>query len=321
MVKLIVLIALGFSGAAALIYEVIWTRELTLILGSSAYALSTMLSAFMAGLALGGWWGGKYADRIKNLLLFFIILEFGIGISGSVLVPVIHSLSPVYLFLYQHLHLSLTSYLFAQFLLCFLLMLIPCVLMGATFPLVCKIVTQDISGVGKDTGKAYSFNSLGSVGGSFCAGFLLIPFFGLKGSVYIAAGLNFLSALLVLFIIIKPGIKIVIPLASLLVGHFFFYHWFYEYTSTHLFVNIHSAWAYANREEFNRFLSLKSLLFLKEDPHGRVTVIEGVQGERALLTGGRVEGNTSSDMGNQILLAELPYYYYPQAKSFLKREK
>lgn len=163
--------------------------------------------------------------------------------------------------------------------------------------------------MGKDTGKVYSFNSLGSVAGSFCAGFLLIPFFGLKGGVYIAAGLNFLSALLVLFIIIKPGIKIVIPLASLLVGHFFFYHWFYEYTSTHLFVNIHSAWAYANREEFNRFLSLKSLLFLKEDPHGRVTVIEGVQGERALLTGGRVEGNTSSDMGNQILLAELPYYY------------
>lgn len=141
MVKLIVLVALGFSGAAALIYEVIWTRELTLILGSSAYALSTMLSAFMAGLALGGWWGGKYADRIKNLLFFFIILELGIGISGSVLVPVIHSLSPVYLFLYQHLHFSLTSYLFVQFLLCFLLMLIPCVLMGATFPLVCKIVT------------------------------------------------------------------------------------------------------------------------------------------------------------------------------------
>lgn len=58
----IVLIAFGFSGAAALIYEVVWTRALSIILGSTTYALSTMLSTFMAGLAIGGFIGGRIQD-------------------------------------------------------------------------------------------------------------------------------------------------------------------------------------------------------------------------------------------------------------------
>ena len=69
-----VLIAFGFSGAAALIYEVAWTRALSLVMGSTTYAVSTMLGTFMAGLALGAFFGGRLADRGKNLLILFWLL-------------------------------------------------------------------------------------------------------------------------------------------------------------------------------------------------------------------------------------------------------
>ena len=72
----IILVGFGFSGAAALIYEVVWTRALSIILGSTTYALSTLLSTFMAGLAIGGFIGGRLADRGKNLLMIFGLLEF-----------------------------------------------------------------------------------------------------------------------------------------------------------------------------------------------------------------------------------------------------
>ncbi len=94
--RFFILFAFGLSGAAALIYEVTWTRALSLIFGSTTYALSTMLSTFMAGLALGGYLGGLLADRRKNLLMLFGLMELGIGIFGLVTIPLINYLSTKY---------------------------------------------------------------------------------------------------------------------------------------------------------------------------------------------------------------------------------
>ena len=76
-----VFFAFGLSGAAALIYEVVWTRKLSMIMGSSTYALSTTLAAFMMGLALGGMLGGLWVPRIKHHLRMFAFCELGIGLS------------------------------------------------------------------------------------------------------------------------------------------------------------------------------------------------------------------------------------------------
>src|SRR5574341_1977653 len=85
----LLVIALGcffFSGAAGLIYEVVWTRMLTQIFGNTTYAIATVLSAFMAGLALGSYSFGRIADRGKNDFLLYGILEAGVGFYGF-LVP------------------------------------------------------------------------------------------------------------------------------------------------------------------------------------------------------------------------------------------
>ena len=70
------------SGAAGLIYEVVWTRMLTQIFGNTTYAIATVLAAFMAGLALGSYLFGRIADRGKNDFLLYGILEAGVGVYG-----------------------------------------------------------------------------------------------------------------------------------------------------------------------------------------------------------------------------------------------
>src|SRR6266581_1183589 len=69
-----------FSGAAGLIYQVVWTRMLTQIFGNTTYAIATVLSAFMAGLAIGSYLFGQIADRGKNDFLLYGILEAGVGV-------------------------------------------------------------------------------------------------------------------------------------------------------------------------------------------------------------------------------------------------
>src|SRR5262252_6081055 len=74
------------SGSTGLVYEVIWVRLTGLVFGNTSHAISVVLGAFMAGLALGSWWLGRKADRVSNPLRFYGLLEIGIGLSAS-LVP------------------------------------------------------------------------------------------------------------------------------------------------------------------------------------------------------------------------------------------
>src|SRR3970040_173099 len=79
---LVALICFFFSGAAGLVYEVVWTRMLTQVFGNTTYAIATVLSSFMAGLALGSYLFGRIADQGKNGFLLYGVLEFGVGLYG-----------------------------------------------------------------------------------------------------------------------------------------------------------------------------------------------------------------------------------------------
>ena len=123
-------VLLGFllSGVAALIYEIVWTRALSLVLGSTTYALSTMLATFMGGLALGAFLGGRLADRSSDLVRWFGLCELGIGAAGLASVPLIYSLPEVYLSVYRSFHLYPAVYFLLQVGLCALVMAIPTLL-------------------------------------------------------------------------------------------------------------------------------------------------------------------------------------------------
>jgi spermidine synthase len=194
-IRIFLLLGFFLSGMAALIYEVVWTRPLSLIFGSTIYAVSTMLSAFMAGLALGSFIASKYADNLKNPLYIFALLELGIGIYGLLIIGLFNILPFIYLWLWDMFRLG-----FIQFILNFSVLLIPTTLMGSTWPVVNKAYIRHMENIGKGTGTLYSVNSFGAILGSWAAGFILIPWLGIKGSSIFAAVLNLIIGVLIFFI-------------------------------------------------------------------------------------------------------------------------
>jgi spermidine synthase len=188
------------SGAAALIYEVVWMRMLTQIFGSSAYAVATVLAAFMAGLALGSYAFGKLANADRNFLLLYGILELGIGIYG-LLVPYLFRLArgiyvPLF-WLYDSFPAIFTSLLF---LLSFTLLALPTFLMGATLPVLSRFFVRSFSHLGQRVGDLYGTNTLGAVLGCSVAGYYFIPNMGMSRTVYVAATANIVIALIIFLV-------------------------------------------------------------------------------------------------------------------------
>ncbi|MDP1808565.1 MAG: fused MFS/spermidine synthase [Actinomycetota bacterium] len=188
--------ACGASGAAALIYEVIWFRALTNTIGATTYSFSILVAAFMAGLALGSRWGGIYAGRNKNLFQAFGLLELGVAVSGLAIFYAINNLGPLYGRIFYHLRLSFGAFTMAQMVLVFGLLLVPTTMMGANFPIVVKIWSHIREEVGRNAGDVYAINTWGAVFGSMAAGFLLIPMVGLQLSHLVAAFINVSVAVL-----------------------------------------------------------------------------------------------------------------------------
>ncbi len=181
------------SGFSSLVYEVAWGRTLTLVMGGSVYAVSVILTTFMGGLALGSWYLGRISDRIRRPLLFYGILELGIGAYG-VLVPFVTPLLyRIYIPLAGDLGNHATVMLIRAFV-CFLFLLLPTFLMGGTFPIVIRHLTRSLEKLGNTIGKLYSLNTFGGVAGALLAGIVLIKAFGLRNTVFIAAAVNMVVA-------------------------------------------------------------------------------------------------------------------------------
>src|SRR5438876_3149471 len=94
--KSILYVIFFLSGATGLVYEVIWVRLTGLVFGNTSHAISTVLGAFMAGLALGSWILGKKADRVENPLRLYGLLEIGIGLSAALVPLVFRALDTFY---------------------------------------------------------------------------------------------------------------------------------------------------------------------------------------------------------------------------------
>jgi len=195
----LILIAFMLSGMTALIYEIVWTRPLQLIFGSTIYAVSTMLTTFFVGFALGSYLFRNIADRTKNPALLFSALELGIGLYGLIIIYLFGILPSIYLSI-----ANIPGFQFLQFVLIFFVLIIPTVLFGATWPVVNKLYVK-LNEVGKDVGLLYSFNSFGAFVGSIAAGFILIPLLGIKTTTIFAAFLNILVAIVIFAYSRKKG--------------------------------------------------------------------------------------------------------------------
>ena len=178
-----------FSGVSSLVYQVVWARMLTVVFGTTLLATSTVLSAFMAGLALGSCVLGRRIDRCKHPLRVFAALEAGIGLFALLFPSISANLGNAYGAL---VGLQGNFYLFslARFGLCFALLLIPTALMGGTLPVVAKFAVRRLGRLGGRVGQLYAVNTLGAVVGVLAATFGLMEGLGLQGTTQAIAAVN-----------------------------------------------------------------------------------------------------------------------------------
>jgi spermidine synthase len=191
------------SGAAGLVYEVIWVRLIDKVIGSAPFAVATVLSVFMAGLALGSYLSGRVVDRFtrrRDLLLIYGIMEFGIGICALLVPLLIKAVQPFYQAIYDRLLDHFWCYQIAAFAGCVFILVVPTALMGATLPVLCRYYVLRLTHIGARTGWLYGLNTVGAALGVVLCGFVLIKTLGVWMSLELFAGINGLIGLSCIFL-------------------------------------------------------------------------------------------------------------------------
>lgn len=164
---------------------------LYLIFGVSTPSVVAVTSAFMAGLALGSYLSGKISPKQKNILKFYALLEFTIGLAGLLLPIIFQLITSFYTSIYQLTGSSQIIFLL-KFLLTFLAIIIPTTAMGATLPAFVEFLERNFrSSLSFETGILYAINTLGAFAGVLLTGFVLIEIFGLLYTSWIAIVINF----------------------------------------------------------------------------------------------------------------------------------
>jgi spermidine synthase len=183
------------SGAAGLIYEVLWVRLIDKVIGSAPFAVATVLTVFMAGLALGSYLAGRCIDRFSSrasLLSLYGKIEIAVGAYAGVLPFLIGAAKPFYGLIYDPLLHQFWCYQAVAFLGCTLLLIVPTGLMGATLPVLCRFYVNHMGHLGTRTGWLYGLNTVGAAMGAVLCGFVLVRSLGVWATLGLAASVNFL---------------------------------------------------------------------------------------------------------------------------------
>lgn len=183
------------SGAAALIYEVVWTRLLTLQMGHGIAAASTVLAAFMGGLAIGAAIAGRRGGRLspERALTVYAGLELTIGVLALLLPVALTAVRPLLVTAYADGQGG-ASFAFLRLATSVLLLAAPAAAMGATFPIASRWTVRGASSAAREAGGLYAANTLGAATGAVLAGFVLIPALGLSGATWVGVALNITAA-------------------------------------------------------------------------------------------------------------------------------
>lgn len=176
------------SGIAGLIYQIVWIRQLSLVVGVDVHAVTTAVSAFFAGLALGGWLFGRIADRHGNALRLYAWLELAVLVLGiGATVALAHAAAP---FAWLEQRAGLLAWALPL-----VLVMLPAAAMGGTLPVLMRALAPVMGRVGVQGGRLYAANTAGAIVGTLLAGFVLGPLLGMLGSAMVAGALNGAAAL------------------------------------------------------------------------------------------------------------------------------
>ena len=197
----VVLTCFFLSGASGLILELLWTRMLTLVFGSTALAVSTVLTAYMGGLGLGSYLAGKWSDRLKDPVRAYAIAEAAIGLYALCVPWIIGFYPELNQWLWTTFGDRYTLLSILRFIAAAVLLIVPTTLMGATLPILSRFFVSrpfELGRVSLRLGTLYAINLFGAVAGSFLAGFIFLPTFGVRHTNWVAAGFDLTLAATIL---------------------------------------------------------------------------------------------------------------------------
>ncbi len=179
-----------FSGATGLIYEILWARMLGLVFGATTLAVSTVLAAFMGGLALGSALAGQLSARIKRPLWTYGWMEIGVALYALLVPFMFRWVDNLYALIWQQFHPGFFAFSVWRFVLSCLMLLAPTTLMGATLPVLSAALLHSSKHNANSVTRLYACNLAGAIFGTLVAGFVLLPIRGVRTTILIAAATN-----------------------------------------------------------------------------------------------------------------------------------
>ncbi|MFT7634067.1 MAG: spermidine synthase [Mariniblastus sp.] len=206
-VCLLIYVIFFLSGAAALVYEISWSRQIGLLFGHTINAASIVLASYFAGMAIGYWAGSKWCTRISPLL-GYAIAEIVVA-AWAFAIPMLLWLSETTMFAPWLSSSSIALQSTSRALFGFLLLLPATIALGVTLPMIAEHFAR--TSIGDEIGNskaarlrritfAYSLNTAGALAGVLAATFYGLLYIGVTASSFVAAGVSVVCALAAIFV-------------------------------------------------------------------------------------------------------------------------
>jgi spermidine synthase len=299
------LLSYGTVGFTSLVYEVAWTRALSMVMGSSIYAFASMLASFLLGIALGSLAAQWMADRLRRPLVAYAVGIAVLGVLSLVSLSVLPHLPHAFMALVRNFGASAFLLLLSQIAVAIAVMFPPAFVLGALFPLLARAQT-DAEGAAPAVGDVYFVNTVGSALGAFLAGFVLLPWLGLRGTATLAIAVNLAAgaALLLWRGSERPRRRLALAAAPALLALGIAVHppaldvselALSGFVPTRIFDDTPDA-------SLLEGIAPEEILYYRDGLSATVSVHE-MRTQRALHLNGKADASTGFDMATQVLLA------------------
>lgn len=320
------LVVIALSGFAALALEVAWTRGLGLVFGSSVYAFSLMLVAFLTGLAAGGATFSAWLRRrpaVDPAALLAVLLASA-GVLAYATAFAFQKLPLIFAQAYFTWRPPTVGWFAIQLLLSLMVMFPATAALGGIFPVVLQLHARSLDRVSGAVGTVYAANTLGTILGAVAAGFFLIPFLGVRNTVVAIAAVEVGLGLVVAGCVVTAGIAkrtaLMVPMILGLVAILSIRpEWNVLLMNSGVYFNLQDLPAGSTWRDFQRYTQEKTVaLYAREGLTAAVLVADQpAYRNRYLAVNGKVEASTGADMETQLMAAHLPLLLHPDPASML----
>ncbi len=331
--KTIIYLILIVSGFCSMAYEVIWTKLLALLAGPTTYSFSIVLFTFIVGLALGSILFGYIADKTKNRILLLVLTQL---LAAFLVLITSQIMGNSNLFFAKLLYENRNNFMLIELfktLSLFSFMILPTMCLGAVFPIIIKIQTENIERIGNTVGNIYAINTVGALFGSFCAGFLLIPLFGKNISLSILIIIQTVTACLVYVLYnYKKFSFIYIGSVSIIILSFLFPRWnptsfihgrYLRFSSHEKLIknNSYAKVLFKGQSIIQSEFKDPDVLYFKDGIGGFVAACQSINSldvhDIYISSSGKMEGSIHGDWSTMGLSAHYPLLLHPNAEDVL----